>query len=142
MLKCELMNTRENFKSNIKRLRESLDLSQRAVAEATEVDPVTYRNYEYGKRWPQPEVLDKIASYFGVKTSDLLETEIEEISLDRAMRVIIKNQGILTTVNPLIELAGKITDPKRQDAARMFLQSLVDGAEQEGRSKEQKKKEA
>lgn len=57
---------------NLIDLRKEKKLTQEAVANAVGVSRSTYADYEKGKSEPVASVLAKLASYFQVKTDDLL----------------------------------------------------------------------
>lgn len=67
---------------NIKHLRSVKGVTQEAVAAAVGIDPVTFRYYEYGKRFPKPEILDRLAEYFGTPQSVFFQSEeaLEEVA--------------------------------------------------------------
>lgn len=132
------------IKKALKKARKQKGCTQSEMSEYLGMPHRTYADIETGNSFPRDENYLKIKrglENLGIKEEDIFGKG-GDISPEEALDILNLNRGVVITKNPLVELAKKITDPKRQDAARMFLQSLVDGAEQEGRSKEQKKKEA
>lgn len=61
-------------------LRKNLELTQREVADALNVDRSTYTCYEIGKTEPNIETLMKLARIFNVSIVDLFPTEDEELA--------------------------------------------------------------
>ncbi|MDE6706540.1 MAG: helix-turn-helix domain-containing protein [Oscillospiraceae bacterium] len=59
----------------IKALRKQKGVTAKKVAEALNILPDTYRNYETGRREPNLETLSSIADYFKVSTDYLLGRE-------------------------------------------------------------------
>lgn len=55
---------------NIKRLRANSGMTQEQVANAIGVDPVSFRHYEYGKRFPKPEILERLGAVLSVPESE------------------------------------------------------------------------
>jgi len=61
-----------DFAERLRELRISKDLYQRELAEKLNVSRVTITHYETGERFPDPNMLKKIADFFGVTTDYLL----------------------------------------------------------------------
>lgn len=66
----------------IKALRKQKGITAKKVAEALNILPDTYRNYETGRREPNLETLSNIADYFGVSTDYLLGRETFQDPID------------------------------------------------------------
>ena len=66
----------------IKALRKQKGITAKKVAEALNILPDTYRNYETGRREPNLETLSNIAEYFGVSTDYLLGRETFQDPID------------------------------------------------------------
>ena len=64
------------FKSNINSLRKSKGLTQEKAATALGLKRNTYANYESGHSEPDIDTIIKIASFFGINVSDLLNFDI------------------------------------------------------------------
>lgn len=60
------------FKQRIKQLRLSRGLSQKKLAEATELTETAVQRYEYGARKPAYDVLLALAEYFDVSIDYLV----------------------------------------------------------------------
>ena len=65
----------------LRQYRETLNMTQKQVAEQIGVAPQTYANYEQGRREPDYETLGKIAQLFGTSMGQLLQaaTEIDHL---------------------------------------------------------------
>ena len=57
---------------NLRFIREDRDLLQKDVANALGISRATYSNYESGLRSPDPDMLIKIAEFYGVSVDELL----------------------------------------------------------------------
>lgn len=66
----------------IKALRKQKGVTAKKVAEALNILPDTYRNYETGRREPNLETLSSIADYFKVSTDYLLSRETFQDPID------------------------------------------------------------
>jgi transcriptional regulator with XRE-family HTH domain len=62
--------------SRLKELRKKFGVSQEELAQYLNVGRTAIANYESGFTMPSVEVIDKLASYFGVSTDYLLCREI------------------------------------------------------------------
>lgn len=58
---------------NLKKIRKEKKLTQADVAKILDITVSAYGNYELGQRSPTPEVLIKLARYFGVSVDYLLD---------------------------------------------------------------------
>jgi transcriptional regulator with XRE-family HTH domain len=67
----------QNFKDNLVRLRKEQGLTQQELADDLEINKQQLSEYERGKRTPNFEVLDRIASYFQASPVQLFGTEQE-----------------------------------------------------------------
>lgn len=66
-----------NIGENIKRIRKEKALQQKQVALEIGLDQSNYNKIENGKREPSVEVLNKLASLFGVTVDDILNPDKE-----------------------------------------------------------------
>lgn len=63
---------------NLKTKRKQMKMTQQDVALVLGVNQVTYGNYELGKRQPKPDMLKKMARFFGCTVDELLETNEDD----------------------------------------------------------------
>lgn len=70
------MTAEEHFAINLKLLRESKQVSQKAVANSIGVRAATYRMWEYGKATPKIETLKSVCKYFNVTAQAMLTQTI------------------------------------------------------------------
>lgn len=68
--------------NSLKKLRMSKGVYQKDVAEYLGVDRTTYVKYERGDTEPNLEILDKLATYFGVTVDELLGRETDFAAFD------------------------------------------------------------
>lgn len=66
------------FNENLKKVRKSKGLTQKALAEKLGVALSTVAMWETGSRQPDYQMLNKIAEFFGVSFDDLLEDKSEK----------------------------------------------------------------
>lgn len=85
------------FSTNIKRLREENNLSQKDIAEYLGITRQAVAAYECAKREPDYEVLKKLADYFGVSVDYLLG------------RVACKDINVLTVAKNIELIKGNLT---------------------------------
>lgn len=67
----------ENFRENLVRLRKERGFTQQELAEGLDINKQQLSEFERGKRTPNFEVLDRIASYFEASPVQLFGTEQE-----------------------------------------------------------------
>lgn len=68
-------STGKTFTTNLKRLRAQERLTQDALSERLGVTTQTVRNYESGLRWPDPDVIDRLADALGVGAWELFRPD-------------------------------------------------------------------
>lgn len=73
-------STKEFFVENLITLRKKSGLKQSKIAELIGVSLRNYQDYEYGKVFPRPNVLTKIAEVLSVDVSDLLKSNATNLN--------------------------------------------------------------
>jgi transcriptional regulator with XRE-family HTH domain len=68
---------------NLKRLRAAAGITQEALAERASCSPTMIANVETGKRFPSPELLDRLSGAFGVPVSELFKPDSAAIAWTR-----------------------------------------------------------
>lgn len=63
----------EIFAINLKRFRETRGYTQEELAHRVGVTMPALQNWEYQKKWPKAESIDRLAKVLGVSISDLFE---------------------------------------------------------------------
>jgi repressor LexA len=72
------MDNKNIFASNLKRYMEINGKTRREVSEALGVSYYTFTDWVNGKKYPRMDKVEKLAAYFGVLKSDLIEEKTEE----------------------------------------------------------------
>lgn len=72
------MNNKNIFANNLKRYMNSKSKSRKEVAEAIGVSYFTFTDWVNGKKYPRMDKIEKLANYFGILKSDLIEEKTEE----------------------------------------------------------------
>ena len=83
------MNNRKVFASNLKYYMDLNGKSRKEVAEAIGVSYFTFTDWVNGKKFPRMDKVEKLAKYFAIKISDLIEEKsitekIEESPVEMA----------------------------------------------------------
>lgn len=81
-------------------------MTQEQVASSVGVDPVSFRHYEYGKRFPKPEILEALARCFNVSESALFvrgQANGSRVDLKSVLASMVKHSD-------LIELIAQVDD--------------------------------
>lgn len=72
------MDNKAIFASNLNHYMNEKGKSRREVAEAIDVSYFTFTDWVKGKKFPRMDKVEKLAAYFGIKISDLIEKKTIE----------------------------------------------------------------
>lgn len=72
------MDNKNIFASNLQRYMDINGKTRRDVSEAIGVSYYTFTDWVKGKKYPRMDKVEKLAAYFGVLKSDLIEEKPEE----------------------------------------------------------------
>lgn len=72
------LNNREVFAKNLVRYMERSGRTQREVSEYMGVASSTFNEWMKGKKYPRMDKVEKLANYFGILKSDLIEEKTVE----------------------------------------------------------------
>ena len=67
------MNNKNVFSVNLKRYMKEHDKSRKEVSDALGVSYYTFSDWVNGKKYPRMDKVEKLANYFGILKSDLIE---------------------------------------------------------------------
>lgn len=112
LIKTELGN-KEIFSRNLKRYIEKSGRSQREIAEEIGVGQSTFTDWVKGRIYPRMDKVEKLANYFGIKKSDL----VEDVNFGKS-EISDKEQEIL-------DLFHKVPDEKKEFLLKM-IQAAID----------------
>ena len=111
---------------NIKRLRESRNLTQADIAKIAGVTDKAVSTWENGLKEPRMGAIEKIASYFGVKLTDIIGDE----DITKVIDGVPKAKGESPEEQQLLEIYRQLDETGRAAllaAARGFLKSFARG---------------
>ena len=72
------MDNKNIFAANLQRYMEINGKTRRDVSEAIGVSYYTFTDWVKGKKYPRMDKVEKLAAYFGILKSDLIEEKSEE----------------------------------------------------------------
>lgn len=72
------MDNKNIFASNLQRYMDINGKSRKEVSEAIGVSYYTFTDWVKGKKYPRMDKVEKLASYFGILKSDLIEERSDE----------------------------------------------------------------
>ena len=72
------MDNKNIFAENLKRYMDINGKTRRDVSEAIGVSYYTFTDWVKGKKYPRMDKVEKLAAYFGILKSDLIEEKTEE----------------------------------------------------------------
>lgn len=110
------MDNKNIFAANLKRYMEIHQKSRREVCEAIGVSYYTFTDWVNGKKYPRMDKVEKLASYFGILKSDLIEEPNENNSPTEPKL----SEGEAK----LIELFRKVPEDKQQLVLQMIETAL------------------
>lgn len=110
------MNNKNIFAENLKRYMEINKKSRRDVSEALGVSYYTLTDWVNGKKYPRMDKVEKLAAYFGILKSDLIEDKKEKPT---------EYDGLSEKKKALIEFAQSLSEEQAVLALRL-LKSLVE----------------
>ncbi len=96
---------------NLKRIRQSKNMSQKEVADLINCSPVVYSRYETGARQPSFDTLVRLAEIFGVTCDELLGVSSETPSSVKELNSYEIN---------LVEASRKADERAREDALALL----------------------
>lgn len=74
------MDNKNVFASNLKRYMEVKGKTRNDISEALGISYFTVSDWVNGKKYPRMDKVEKLANYFGVQKSDLIENKVENNS--------------------------------------------------------------
>lgn len=77
------LNSRSLLSRNLKRLRAAAGITQEILAERASCSPTMIGDVERGKRFPSSDLLDRLASAFGVPVFELFKPDSATIAWTR-----------------------------------------------------------
>ena len=114
----ERMDNKNIFASNLKRYMELNNKTRREVSEALGVSYYTFTDWINGKKYPRMDKVEKLAQYFGVLKSDLIEDKKEKATIP-------EDDGLSEKRKALIEFAKSVPEEKA-DLVLKVIQSIVE----------------
>lgn len=76
------MNNKNIFAENLRRYMKENDKSRKEVSEALGVSYYTFSDWVNGKKYPRMDKVEKLAKYFGILKSDLIEDKQKQPTED------------------------------------------------------------
>lgn len=95
------------FGSNLETLRLKKGLRQYEMSDRLGFERTTWGNYERGKSFPKLEDFFKIAKYFGVSESDLLNVDMQNVQVNAEEEDAENTKNVQVNVKPIVQVKGK-----------------------------------
>lgn len=112
IIKTDLGN-KEIFSRNLRRYIEKSGRTQKEIAEEVGVGQSTFTDWVKGRIYPRMDKVEKLANYFGIQKSDL----VEDVNFGKS-EISDKEQEIL-------DLFHKVPDEKKEFLLKM-IQAAID----------------
>ena len=111
-------NIKDILANNIKYLRAKAGYTQDYVANEVGIEPVTYRYYESGRRFPKPQYLEALAKALHTEVSELFRSE-------PAQKKPVDSVGLFNVAAKNIELLELLAQAPEGDSIGSDLVGLV-----------------
>jgi repressor LexA len=112
IIKTDLGN-KEIFSRNLKRYIDKSGRTQKEIAEEIGVGQSTFSDWVKGRIYPRMDKVEKLANYFGIQKSDL----VEDINIGK--------ETVSNKEQQVLDLFHKIPDGNKELAIKM-LQAMID----------------
>ena len=112
------VHSKEVFAENLTFYIKKHEIDQKDIAEAIGVAPSTFNAYVKAKKYPRIDKIEKIAEYFGISKSDLIEEHKAAKSI---------TQSITNDEQRLLELYRKVSE-KQQKMVVDIINVVVNGS--------------
>lgn len=120
-MNSDVRNVKEVFSKNLRNYASLKNYSQRELARKINVSAPTMNDYFHARKFPRMDRLQKLADILNVRTSDLLETPLDQIAgkeVFAADEIIKKIIDLNLPVNSLEKLYGIAKTMKMQHIAK------------------------
>ena len=106
--------SKQVFSRNLQRFIADSGKTQREIAEAIGVSAPTFNEWASGKKFPRIDKLQKLADYFGILKSDLIEEKEKPVTDD----------GLTENQRKLIDFAERLSDDQAEKVLQL-MQALL-----------------
>lgn len=119
------VDNKADFAENLNYYMEKHGKTRKEVADAIEVSYFTFCDWVNGKKYPRMDKVEKLASFFGVLKSDLIEKKTKEHkemqekneTIAKIVKKMMENEKYLEVVEEI----GNLSDERLQALAVMLL---------------------
>lgn len=111
------MDNKNIFAANLQRYMDINKKSRREVSEAIGVSYYTFTDWVKGKKYPRMDKVEKLAAYFGILKSDLIEEKEKPTA---------QGDGLSEKRQALIDFAQSVPEDKAEMILRV-VKSIVEG---------------
>ena len=111
--------SKQVFSQNLRKYMAESGKTQRDLAEIIGVNAPTFNEWVSGKKFPRIDKIQKLADYFGILKSDLIEDKTKKPATD---------DGLTDSQRKLIEFAKTVPEDKAAMILRV-MQSIVEADE-------------
>lgn len=121
------MDNKNVFAANLQRYMEMNRKSRKDVSAAIGVSYYTFTDWVKGKKYPRMDKVEKLAEYFGILKSDLIEENVEERIEEKPTT---KSDGLTDTEREALSLFRRLS-PELQKNFLELLSKIPADAERE-----------
>ena len=111
------IGNKEIFAKNLSYYVTRCGRDQKEIAEVVGVAPSTFNEWVKGKKFPRIDKIQKLADYFGILKSDLIEDKSEQEKP-------VTNDGLSENHRKLIDFAEQLSEDQAEKVLRL-MQSIL-----------------
>lgn len=111
------MDNKNIFAANLRRYMKESGKSRRDISDAIDVSYYTFTDWVNGKKYPRMDKVERLANYFGILKSDLIEDKAEKNNAD---------QKLSENRQALIDFAKSVPEDKADMILRVMKSILED----------------
>lgn len=121
---------KEIFAENLKYYMDMHDVTQKELSEIVGVSPPTVHDWVKGKKYPRMDKVERIANYFGIQKSDLIEdaNPIDETIVRFVYDVADQLENTLEDLadsQTALMFSGEIIDDETRELLRISLENSI-----------------
>ena len=121
----DVLSNKDVFARNLNYYIDRCGKSKKELSEIIGVAPSTFNDWTKGKKYPRMDKVERLANYFGIQKSDLIEeplTEEKEKDNDALASIIVRmrtDEKFFSVVKSIYDL-----DPSKIDGVKQMLETL------------------
>lgn len=109
----------ETFANNLKKYMADAGKNQKEMAQIAGVSSPTFSDWIHAKKLPRMDKIERLANYFGVLKSDLLEEHVEPEEQAAFEAMVLRDSELMGMIKKYVALSDK-----NKKAVKQMIESL------------------